>query len=414
MKKVVIIGGGFAGIALARKLDKRLFDVTIIDKNNYHQFQPLLYQVAISGIEPGSICFPLRGVFGKVGVSFILANVESIDIEQKCLSTSVGEVKYDYLVIAAGTTTNFFGNSQFSEQTFPMKNTEDALWLRSRILQNLEEASLSKDPTERKRLLSIAIVGGGATGVEIAGALAELKRYVIPRDFPELAEDSLNIHLIEGSNKLLGAMSEKSSAYALKSLQRLGINVVLGKLVTEFDGRTASLKDGSKLELGLLIWVSGVTAIRFNGIPDNCIGAGGRIITNLYSQLESEPSVFAIGDIAIARKDGDFIRDPQVAPVAIQQAKTLAKNLVAIEKGTQLTEFRYKNPGAMATIGRNKAVADINGHHLKGFFAWLAWLVIHLRSILGVRNKIIVLVDWIWNYFSFGKSTGLIMFRRAK
>lgn len=414
MKKVVIIGGGFAGIALARKLDKRIFDVTIIDKNNYHQFQPLLYQVAISGIEPGSICFPLRGVFGRSGVSFILSTVESIDFDNKCISTSVGKIEYDYLVIAAGTTTNFFGNSQISEQTFPMKSAEDALWLRSRILQNLEAASLCKDPTERKRLLNIAIVGGGATGVEIAGALAELKRYVIQRDFPELAKSDINIHLIEGSGKLLGVMSEKSSIYALQSLQQLGINVVLGKLVTDFDGRTASLNDGSKLELGLLIWVSGVTAIRFNGIPDNCIGAGGRIITNVYSQVETQPSVFAIGDIAIARKDDNFIGDPQVAPVAIQQAKRLAKNLLTIEKGGQLIEFKYKNPGAMATIGRNKAVADINGLHLKGFFAWLAWLVIHLRSILGVRNKIIVLVDWIWNYFSFGKSTGLIMFRRAK
>lgn len=414
MRKVVIIGCGFAGLTLARKLDKKIFSVTVVDKNNYHQFPPLLYQVAISGMEPGSICFPIRSVFAKSGIRFSMAAVLEIDRDRKKIRTSTGEIGYDYLVIAAGTTTNYFGNEQIRKNAFPMKTAEDALELRNRVLCNLEDAVIEKDPQRRECLLNVVIVGGGATGVEIAGALSELRKYVVPDDFPELAGLTFRIHLVEGSGKLLKALSGRSSEYALHSLREMGVDVRLGNLVTGYDGHTAVLNDGTSIPTALLIWVSGVTAERLGGIPDTALGPGGRIITDTYSCSEWDASVFAVGDIAITRLNGTFIADPQVAPVAIQQARNLAFNFKAMERGGALHPFVYKNPGTMATIGRNRAVADIGKLHLNGLFAWLAWLVIHLRAILGVKNKIIILLDWIWNYFSFRNSIGLIFHRDQK
>ncbi len=408
MRNVVIIGCGFAGLTLARKINKKLFNVTIVDRNNYHQFPPLLYQVAISGMEPGSICFPIRGVFAKSGVRFCMAEVQGIDREEKKIHTSAGEIGYDYLVIAAGSTTNYFGNEQIKRNAFPMKSAEDALALRNRVLGNLEAASFEKDVFKRECLLSIVIVGGGATGVEIAGALSELKRYVLPEDFPELSGNSLKIYLIEGSGKLLKVMSRQSSRYALDSLLKMGVDIKLGNVVTGYDGTVAVLNDGSCINTALLIWVSGVTAERITGIPYEAAGPGGRIITDIYARTEWDVSVFAIGDIAVTRSAGNFIADPQVAPVAVQQAENLAFNFRAIETGGRLRPFVYKNSGSMATIGRNRAVADIGKLHLNGRFAWLVWLIIHLRPILGVKNKIIILLDWIWNYFSYRSSMGLI------
>lgn len=414
MKKVIIIGCGFAGLTLARKLDKNLFTTTIVDKNNYHQFPPLLYQVAISGMEPNSICFPIRNVFTNSGVKFCMAEVVSIDRQNKRVRTTEGDLEYDYLVIATGTTTNYYGNEQIRENAFPMKSASDAITLRNKVLLNIEEATRTEDPLRKESLLRVLIVGGGATGVEIAGALSELKRYVLPREFPELTGYPLKIYLAEGSGKLLRNMSGKSSEYALASLQKMGVEVRLDNIVTGYDGTTAVFGNGNTIRTSLLVWVSGVVGKNIEGLPGNAIGPGERFITDCYSRLECDHTIFAIGDAAVIRMDGQFKPDPQLAPVAIQQAHTLAFNLKAMEKGAPLRPFVYKDPGSMATIGRNKAVADIGKLHLNGLFAWLAWLIIHLRSILGVRNKIVILIDWIWNYFSFRHSIGLILWGNRK
>lgn len=414
MKKVIIIGCGFAGLTLARKLDKHLFTVTIVDKNNYHQFPPLLYQVAISGMEPNSICFPIRNVFAKSGVKFRMAEVISIDRENKCVHTTEGDLAYDYLVIATGTTTNYYGNEQIKANAFPMKSASDAITLRNKVLLNIEEATRVTDTLRKESLMRVLIVGGGATGVEIAGALSELKQYALPREFPELTGYPLHIYLAEGSDRLLRSMSEKSSEYALSSLQKMGVEVRLNQLVTGYDGTTALFGDGSSLRTSLLVWVSGVAGKRINGLPDDATGPGERILTDSYSRLECDENIFAIGDMSVIRKDGELHPDPQLAPVAIQQARTLAFNLKAWETGMPLRPFVYKNPGSMATIGRNKAVADLGKLHLNGIVAWLAWLIIHLRSILGVRNKIVILIDWIWNYFSYRHSIGLILWSEKK
>lgn len=414
MKKIVIIGGGFAGLTLARKIDKKLFNVTIIDRNNYHQFQPLLYQVVMSGIEPESICFPLRRIFNGCNITYHMADVQSIDRAAKQVRTDIGNIDYDYLVIATGAQTNYFNNSRIAGSSFPVKSVEDALRLRCRIQENLEAAAVERANIQPEQLLNIMIVGGGASGVEIAGALAEMKRYVVKRDFSEYIADSLHITLVEGADRLLTAMSERSSAYALTSLCKMGVEVMLNTRVKDYDGTTAVMDNGDSYHIGLLIWVSGVTVGRIEGIPDQTIGPSGRVIVDRYSRLSCDDSVFAIGDVSIMSSAEGFLHHPQVAPVAIQQAKTLARNFSALSHHCEMLPFVYKNRGSMATIGRNKAVVDIGKFNMHGFIAWVAWLTIHLRSNLGLRNKIIVLINWVWNYFSYHKAIGLILFKQKK
>lgn len=420
MKKVVIIGAGFGGLAAARKLDKKQFQVTLIDKNNFHQFQPLLYQVAIAGIDAEAICFPIRGATANQAIKFVMATLTAIDPDKRQVITNAGDFQYDYLIIAAGTTTNYHGNTQIAHHSTPMKSAQDAITLRNKILSQLEQQAAKANPQP----LNIVVVGGGATGVEIAGSLSELKAYVIPREFAELPAGNIKITLVEGSPKVLGAMSAKSSAYALKSLVKMGVEVRLSTLVTAYDGQKAVMKSAASggasggaseetIETPLLIWVSGVAAQKIDGVPESAIGPEGRIITDSNCRLISHPNIAAIGDIAIIQNaDASFNKLPQVAPVAMQQAATVASNILKTEKELTLTEFRYKDSGSMATIGRNRAVADIGAIHLSGFIAWAAWLIIHLRSILGVRNKIVVLINWIWDYFSYRKSTGIIIAAR--
>ena len=417
-KRVVIVGGGFGGLKLAQKLKNSNFQVVLVDKNNYHQFPPLIYQVASSGIEPSSIAFPFRRLFQRrKDFYFRLAQVLSIMPEEKMIQTSIGKLSYDYLVLAAGTTTNFFGNKEIEEESIPMKTLSESMGLRNAILDNFERALTCATEKERQELLNVVIVGGGATGVEIAGALSEMKNFVLPKDYPDLPNSLMNIYLIESQSRLLAAMSEKSSARVLKYLRSMGVNVLLNQRVTDYKDHTVYINDGSTIATRTFIWVTGVAAQKVDKMPTESIGRGGRILVNEYNQVQGMQDVYSIGDQCLMPNADPAWQNghPQLAQVAIQQGKLLASNLIRLDKGKELKPFRYKNLGTMATVGRNKAVAEFAGMKMGGFFAWLMWLVVHLRSILGVKNKFIVFFNWMINYFSYGQSLRLIMYaKKAK
>lgn len=417
-KRVVIVGGGFGGLKLANHLKKADFQVVLVDRNNYHQFPPLIYQIASAGIEPSSISFPFRKIFQRRDdFYFRMAEVRSVFPEQKILQTSIGKVSYDYLVFAAGTTTNFFGNKNVEENAIPMKNVSEAMGLRNALLENFERALTCSSETERQELLNVVIVGGGATGVEVAGALSEMKNYVLPKDYPDMSASLMNIYLIEAGPRLLSAMSPQTSAHVEKFLRRMGVNVLLNKMVTDYRHHRVVLKDGTQIATRTFIWVSGVAGEAVGNLDAKHIGRGRRIIVDAYNRVEGLDGVFAIGDQCIMTgadpnwKDGH----PQLAQVAIQQGRLLARNLKAVERGKKLKPFRYRNLGTMATVGRNRAVAEFSEIKMAGFWAWIMWLVVHLRSILGIRNKSIVLFNWIWNYFSYAQSLRFIVYaRKAK
>lgn len=417
-KRVVIVGGGFGGLKLAQKLKNSNYQVVLVDKNNYHQFPPLIYQVASSGIEPSSIAFPFRRLFQRrKDFYFRLAEVLSIMPEEKIIQTSIGKLSYDYLVLAAGTTTNFFGNKEIEEESIPMKTLSESMGLRNAILDNFERALTCATEKERQELLNVVIVGGGATGVEIAGALSEMKNFVLPKDYPDLPNSLMNIYLIESQPRLLAAMSEKSSARVLKYLRSMGVNVLLNQRVTDYKDNTVFINDGSTIATRTFIWVTGVAAQKVDKMPTESIGRGGRILVNEYNQVQGMQDVYSIGDQCLMPNADPAWQNghPQLAQVAIQQGKLLASNLIRLDKGKELKPFRYKNLGTMATVGRNKAVAEFAGIKMGGFFAWLMWLVVHLRSILGVKNKFIVFFNWMINYFSYGQSLRLIMYaKKAK
>ena len=417
-KRVVIVGGGFGGLKLAQKLKNSNFQVVLVDKNNYHQFPPLIYQVASSGIEPSSIAFPFRRLFQKrKDFYFRLAEVRGILADEKAIETSIGKISYDYLVLAAGTTTNFFGNKEIEEASIPMKTLSESMGLRNAILDNIERALTCNDPVERQSLLNVVIVGGGATGVEIAGALSEMKNFVLPKDYPDLPNSLMNIYLIESQPRLLAAMSEKSSANVLKFLRTMGVNVLLNQRVTDYRDNTVYINDGSTINTRTFIWVTGVAAQKVDKLPTETIGRGGRILVNEFNQVQGIEDVYCIGDQCLMPNGDPGWQGghPQLAQVAIQQGNLLASNLKRLGKGKELKPFRYKNLGTMATVGRNKAVAEFAGMKMGGFFAWLMWLVVHLRSILGVRNKFIVFFNWMINYFSYGQSLRLIIYaQKAK
>ena len=380
-QRVVIVGGGLGGLELASKLVDNDFQVVLIDKNNYHQFPPLIYQVASAGLEPSSISFPFRRIFqGKDDFFFRMAKVEAVDTAAKKIQTSVGEIRYDYLVLAAGAKTNYFGNKDIEATTLPMKTVGEAMRLRNTILRNLEKAETEDDPARKQALMNIVVVGGGASGVEIAGAVAEMKKNILERDYPDLEASQMHIYLVNAADRLLSAMDPASSARAERDLKELHVHIRQPQFATEY-------KDG-------ILKTS----------------HAGRILTDRFCRVKGLQDVYAIGDQSLIEGDKEYpLGHPQLAQVALQQAKCVAHNLKNQLKGQEEKPFKYKNLGVMATIGRNHAVAEINGQKFGGFPAWFLWLVVHLRSILGVKNKTFILLNWVWNYLNYKQSLRLIL-----
>lgn len=413
--KVVIVGGGFGGLRLARKLNNKPgFEVTLLDRFNYHQFQPLFYQVATAGLDASNISFPLRKVFHKsMNVRIRLAELKQIIPAENIIVTDSEQICYDVLVIATGADTNFLGNKQMEEFAFPMKSTVEALQLRYRLLQNFEKALTVTDKSELQRLMNFVIVGGGPTGVELAGALAEMKKYVLPKDYPELDFSSMNIFLLEGTAKTLAAMSEKSSVQSQKYLKRLGVTVMTNTLVQTYNGNTVTLSDNNEIASATVIWAAGIKGNVPNGIEPSLIARGNRIKVNQRCQVMGYNNIYAIGDIAYMETDSYPKGHPQVAPVAMQQADLLAGNLKIIERKGNLDqqyEFVYNDKGSMATVGRNLAVVDIPKPklHFKGFLAWMIWMGLHLMLILGVKNRFFVFSNWLYNYITYDQNLRLI------
>ena len=410
-KRVVIVGGGLGGLELAFKLVDDDFQVVLIDKNNYHQFPPLIYQVASGGLEPSSISFPFRRLFqGKKDFFFRMAEVKSVNTSKKLIDTTVGEIEYDYLVLACGAKTNFFGNKDIQASTLPMKSVGEAMRLRNTILHNLELALTEEDPTRKQALMNVVVVGGGASGVEIAGAVAEMKKNIIARDYPDLDSSQMHIYLVNAGDRLLAGMDPMSSKRAERDLKELHVHIRQPQFATEYKDGLLKTSAGLEIPAQTVIWVSGICANTIDGFPAESIGHSGRFLTDRYCRVKGVEDVYAIGDVSLIQGDEQYpLGHPQLAQVAMQQAKMVAKNLKAVLKGKELKPFRYKNLGVMATIGRNHAVAEIAGRKFGGFPAWALWLVVHLRSILGVKNKTFILLNWIWNYINYKQSLRLIL-----
>ena len=410
-RRVVVVGGGLGGLKLVSSLRDTDFQVVLVDKNNYNQFPPLIYQVASAGLEPSNISFPFRRLFqGWKNFFFRMAEVQHIDTEEKAIKTSIGTIHYDDLVLAAGATTNFFGNKNIEASALPMKSVSESMRLRNTILQNLERAETEDNEARKQALMNIAIVGGGPSGVEIAGVLAEMKQTILPRDYPDLDTSCMHIYLINATPRLLGAMSERSSREAEKALKELGVEVMTNCMVTDYVDKELVLKDGQRISAETVIWVSGIKANNIDGIPTESIGHAGRILVDRFNRVKGLKDVYAIGDQCIVEGDEAYpYGHPQLAQVAIQQAKTLAKNLIRQGKGETEQPFSYHNLGTMATIGRKKAVVEIGKLRFGGFFEWLLWLIVHLRSILGVKNKTIVFLNWMWSYMNYKQSLRLIL-----
>lgn len=407
--RIVIAGAGFAGITLARRLSAEDYQVVLIDRNNFHQFQPLLYQVAMSGIEPSSIAFPLRRLFRqKKNIHIRVAEIQSLHAEDKYLMTSEGRVNYDKLILATGVTTNFYGNTALEKNTYALKSVSDALYLRNALLADLEKALTIRENDIRRGYLDIVIVGGGPTGVELAGSLAEFKKYILTKEYPELDAQEMNIHLIQGDTELLNTFSDKASIKSQKYLEDLGVDVITGLRVTNYDGHEISLNDGRKLYSRKVIWAAGITGKRFEGIPEECYTRDHRIKTDVYNQVIGLKDAYALGDAAYM-EEAKYLGHPQVAQPAIQQARLLSKNLNGLIKGKAMKPFHYRDLGSMATIGRNKAVADLPYWETQGFIAWVLWLFVHLKSILGVRNKLVILLNWVWSYFTMDQSLRILV-----
>ncbi|MBI1306668.1 MAG: NAD(P)/FAD-dependent oxidoreductase [Bacteroidetes bacterium] len=408
-KNVVVVGGGFAGINLAKELDPGLFEVLLIDKINYHQFQPLLYQVATAQIEPSSVSFPIRYVFrNNKHIRIRLANAEAVDAPNKKLETSIGDIEYDYLILALGGKTNFFGNNELAQNAISLKSTSDALKIRNHILQVFEKI-VNQQNNDVEALCNIVIVGGGPTGVELSGAFAEIKKYILPKDFHRIDFSKLKIILIEGSDHTLGSMSKKSQEDSQRYLEKMGVEIRTNTIVKSYDGEVLTTQSGETIKTKTVIWSAGIMANGIKGIPTECIGRGGRIKVNRINQLTDHPNIFVVGDMAMMETPKYPNGHPQLANVAIQQANNLAKNLRRIEQQKPTTEYEYRDLGTMATIGRNRSVVDIKSLHIKGFFAWVIWMFLHLMLILSVRNKLIIFINWAWAYISKNTALRLIL-----
>lgn len=408
--RVVVIGGGFGGLSVVNTLKNKDVQVVLLDKHNYHTFQPLLYQIATGGLETGSIAFPLRRFVKTYKNTFYrMANVENIDTDNKMIKTNIGDLHFDYLVIATGSESNFFGNKELEKLSLGLKTIPQALDLRSLILQNFELAALSQNVEERQALLNFVVVGGGPTGVEMAGALAELKKHVFIKDYPDLDVRTMQIHLLEGSDRLLNSMSKEASTKSKEFLEKLGVNVWLDTKMLSYDGNTVFLEKEKNINTKTLVWTAGVKGTIPNGIKDLYLLNGTRILVNDFNQINDFKDIFAIGDVA-AQVNNDFPKGhPMVAPVAMQHGKHVAKNILRNIEKKELKPFKYFDKGSMATIGRNKAVVDLHKIKFQGFFAWLVWTFVHLMSIVGFRNKLIIFVDWLWNYVSFDRALRIII-----
>jgi len=413
--KVVIVGAGFGGLRLARKLNNKPgFDIILVDKFNYHQFQPLFYQVATAGLDASNISFPLRKVFHtSKNVRIRLAELKQVLPAENKIITDTEEINYDALVLATGADTNFFGNTQIAGHAFPMKSTVEALQLRYRLLQNFEKALTVTDSEELQRLMNIVVVGGGPTGVEVSGALAEMRKYVLPKDYPELDFSKMNIYLLEGAGKTLAAMSEKSSIQSQQYLGKLGVTVMTNALVKDYDGKNVLLNNGEQIVAGTMIWAAGIKGNVPDGVDKSLIARGNRITTDRYCRVAGYNNIYAIGDLAYMETPKYITGHPQVAPVAMQQADLLAGNLKLIERKSnpeQQYEFEYKDKGSMATVGRNLAVVDVPKPklHFGGFLAWMIWMGLHLMLILGVKNRFFVFSNWLYNYITYDQNLRLI------
>lgn len=411
LPRIVIVGGGFAGISMAKSLANEEVQVVMFDKHNYHTFQPLLYQVSSASLEPDAIAYPLRKIIKKNDRAFFrLADVKQIHPEEKEIETSIGNLKYDYLILATGTRTNYFDNKEVEKHSMPMKQVPQALNIRSLILQNFEKAAITKSKQERLALLNFVIVGGGPTGVELAGAIAELKNHILPRDYKDLDAGAMEIHLLEGADRVLPPMSEHASKKAEYFLRKLGVNVHCNTLVSNYDGKTVTTNSDLFLESETLIWAAGVTGKPVKGLrADALIERANRYKVDEYNQVMGYDSIFALGDIASMETEAFPKGHPQLAQPAIQQGKLLGENIIKLIEGKPLKKFVYNDKGSMATVGRNKAVVDLKHYKFGGFFAWFVWMFVHLMSLVGFRNKVIVFFNWTYNYINFDKASRLII-----
>jgi len=408
-KKIIVVGGGFAGLQIVKNLDEKLFDILLIDKINHHQFQPLFYQVATSQLEPASISFPLRHIFKqKKNLQIRLTEVEHIDTSAKKIQTGIGEFDFDILVLAMGCKTNFFGNTEIKQHALTLKTTYDAISIRNHILQTFEHI-ISANDVDKEALMNLMIVGAGPTGVELAGAFAEIKRHILPKDYPGIDFSSFKIILVEGSKNTLNNMSDEAKAASQKYLIDMGVDLKMETFVKNYDGTILSFNDGKSINTKTVIWAAGVTPNLIEGLPETSYVQGKRLKVNRMNLVEGLESVYAIGDIASMETPLYPKGHPQLANVAINQAKNLARNLKRTVIDKELKEFEYRDLGSMATVGRNKAVVDLPFIKFKGYIAWLVWMFLHLMLILSVRNKLIIFINWAWAYATKDTSLRLIM-----
>ena len=409
--RVVIIGGGFGGIALAKKLSKKEVQVVLLDKHNYHNFQPLLYQVSTGGLEPDSIAYPIRKVLqGYPNFYFRLAQVKEVKTKAKQIKTNIGEIAYDYLVVATGSETNFFGNKALESKGMAMKTIPQSLNLRSLILENFEQALLTDDLHERDALMNFVIVGGGPTGVELAGALAEIKKGILPKDYPDLDTRRAQINLVQAGDRLLPAMSEVASLKAENFLEELGVNVWKNIRVTDYDGKRITTNTNTVFDTETLVWAAGVKAVSLKGLDGaNYLSRGNRLRVNEFHQVEGFEDIFAIGDVAQMETEAFPHGHPMMAQPAMQQGRNLGDNLVRLVEGKPMKPFVYKDKGSMATVGRNKAVVDLPKFKFQGVFAWFVWMFVHLYFLIGFRNRVVVFINWVYNYIRFDREARLII-----